>query len=259
MGATMQTVRGPDQHHEVVDVTMSRRPKILMVVANPAIATTTGWRVGFWAAELTHPYYAFTRVRYDVVIASPDGGKVEMDALSDPRDPSKWSAEDLISMGFLSTPDLVALLEETPRLADLDLSEFAALVVCGGAAPMFQFRQHEDLKRAIAAFYEAEKPTAVLCHGLSALIDLRLSDGSYLVDGKTVTGFANVEEDFSDRAVGRRVMPFRIEDELRKRGANYVQGGLFKAFVVRDGRLITGQQQYSGAKVGEAVIAALGV
>jgi putative intracellular protease/amidase len=132
-------------------------------------------------------------------------------------------------------------------------------VVCGGAAPMFQFRGNDDLKRAIAAFYEAEKPTAVLCHGVSALVDLQLSDGSYLVEGKTVTGFANVEEDFSDRAVGQTVMPFRIEDELRKHGANYVQGGVFKAFVVRDGQLITGQQQFSGAKVADAVIAAVGV
>jgi putative intracellular protease/amidase len=74
-----------------------------------------------------------------------------------------------------------------------------------------------------------------------------------------VTGFANVEEDFSDRSVGQKVMPYRIEDELRARGANYVQGGLFKAFAVRDGRLITGQQQYSGAKVAELVIAALGI
>jgi putative intracellular protease/amidase len=259
MGAMTQSVRSADQHHEAVDVTTSKRPKILMVVANPTTASTTGWRVGFWASELTHPYYEFTRVRYEVLIASPDGGRVEVDALSDPRDASKWSAEDLISMGFLHTPELVALLEDTPRLADLDLDDFAALVACGGLGPMFQFRDHEDLKRTIAAFYETERPTAVLCHGVSALIDVRLSDGSYLVQGKTVTGFSNAEEDFSDRAVGRRVMPFRIEDELRRRGANYVQGGLFKAFVVRDGRLITGQQQYSGAKVAEAVIAALGV
>jgi putative intracellular protease/amidase len=259
MGAMTQSVRSADQHHEAVDVTTSKRPKILMVVANPTTASTTGWRVGFWASELTHPYYEFTRVRYEVLIASPDGGRVEVDALSDPRDASKWSAEDLISMGFLHTPELLALLEDTPRLSDLDLDDFAALVVCGGLGPMFQFRDHEDLKRTIAAFYETERPTAVLCHGVSALIDVRLSDGSYLVQGKTVTGFSNAEEDFSDRAVGRRVMPFRIEDELRRRGANYVQGGLFKAFVVRDGRLITGQQQYSGAKVAEAVIAALGV
>jgi putative intracellular protease/amidase len=252
-------VQSADQHREVVDVTRTKRPKILMVVANPTTATTTGWPVGFWASELTHPYYAFTRARYDVIIASPNGGPVKVDTLSDPRDESKWSAEDLISMGFLNTPELVGFLENTPKLADLDLDEFDALVVCGGLAPMFQFREHEALKKAIATFYEAEKPTAVLCHGVSALIDVRLSDGSYLVQGKTVTGFANVEENFSDNAVGKKVMPFRIEDELRRRGANYVQGGLFKAFVVRDGRLITGQQQYSGAKVGEAVIAALGV
>jgi putative intracellular protease/amidase len=258
MGAG-ESVQTADQHREAVDVTRSRRPKVLMVVANPRTATTIGWPVGFWAAELTHPYYEFTRVRYDVVIASPDGGKVEVDALSDPRDESKWSAEDLISMGFLNTPELAGLLEDTPKLADLDLGEFDAIVVCGGAAPMFQFRDNEDLKRTLAAFYEAEKPTAVLCHGVAALIDLQLSDGSYLVEGKTVTGFADVEEDFSDNAVGQQVMPFRIEDELRKRGANYVQGGLFKAFAVRDGRLITGQQQYSGAKVAELVIEALGV
>ena len=259
MDAIRQTVQSADQHHEVVDVTTTKRPKILLVVANPTTATTTGWPVGFWASELTHPYYAFTRARYDVVIASPNGGPVKVDALSDPRDESKWSADDLISMGFLNTPELVALLEDTPKLADLDLDEFDALVVCGGLAPMFQFREHEALKRVISTFYEAEKPTAVLCHGVSALIDVRLSDGSYLVKGKTVTGFSNIEEDFSDRAVGKKVMPFRIEDELRRRGANYLQGGLFKAFVVRDGRLITGQQQYSGAKIGEAVIAALGV
>jgi putative intracellular protease/amidase len=255
----MTAVQGVQQHHEVVDVTTSKRPNVLMVVANPTTSTTTGWPVGFWAAELTHPYYEFTRVRYDVTVASPSGGKVEIDALSDPRDESKWSADDLISMGFLNTPELAALLEDTPRLADLDQDQFDAILVCGGEAPMFQFRDNEDLKKTIAAFFEAEKPTAALCHGVSALIDVQLSDGSYLVEGRTVTGFANVEEDYSDKSVGQKVMPYRIEDELRKRGANYVQGGLLKAFAVRDGRLITGQQQYSGAKVAEMVIAALGI
>jgi len=255
----VESVQSADQHREHLDLTRSKRPCVLMLVANPRTATTTGWPVGFWASELTHPYYAFTRVGYEITVASPDGGKVEIDALSDPRDESKWSAEDLVSMGFLNTPELVALLDDTPKLADLDLDEFDAVVVCGGLAPMWQFRENEDLKRTLAAFYEAEKPTAILCHGVSALIDVRLSDGSYLVEGKTVTGFANVEEDFSDDSVGQKVMPFRIEDELRKRGANYVQGGLFKAFGVRDGRLITGQQQYSGAKVAELVIEALGV
>jgi putative intracellular protease/amidase len=248
-----------ESHHEVIDVTNPhRRPRILMVVANTSVSTTTGWPVGFWAAELFHPYYEFSQKRYTITIASPDGGKVEVDALSDPRDPSRWSAEDLISMGALNTPEIVAQLDNTPALRDQSLDEYDALVVCGGQGPMFQFREHADLKRAIASFYETNKPTAVLCHGVSSLIDIQLGDGSYLVQGKTVTGFANVEEDYSDAAAGVRVMPYRIEDELRKRGANYIQAGLFKAFAVRDMQLITGQQQYSAKRVAELVMAALG-
>jgi putative intracellular protease/amidase len=255
----MASIANVADHHEVVDVTRnSRRPRVLMVVANPGISTTTGWPVGYWAAELFHPYFEFTQKRYEITIASPEGGKVELDALSDPRDESKWSAEDIVSMGALNTPEIVAQLVDTPALRDLDLDKFDALVVAGGQGPMFQFRDHEDLKSAIARFYEAEKPTAVFCHGVAALIDTQLSDGSYLVEGKTVTGFANVEEDFSDAAVGQQVMPFRVQDELAKRGANYIQSGLFKAFAVRDQNLITGQQQYSARQVAELVIAALG-
>jgi putative intracellular protease/amidase len=246
-------------HHMRVDRVTSKRKRVLIVVANPSTSTTLGWPVGFRAAELTHPYYELTERGVEVTIASPDGGKVEMDALSDPRDESRWSADDLITMGFVHTPELMALLERTPRLADLPLDDYDALLVAGGQSPMFTFRDNDDLKRAIVRFYEAEKPTAAYCHGTAALVDVRLSDGSYLVEGKTVTGFSNVEEAFGDSFVGQRIMPWRVEDALRERGANYVQGGLFKAFVVRDGRLITGQQQYSSRKVAQAVIEALGV
>ena len=246
-------------HHMRVDTVSTKPKRVLIVVANPTNATTVGWPVGFWGAELTHPYYELTERGVEVTIASPDGGKVQMDALSDPRDPSKWSSEDLITMGFVNTPELMALLEDTPKLADLDLDEYDAIMIAGGLAPMFSFRDNEPLHTAIRHFYEAEKPTCIYCHGTSALVDLKLSDGSYLVERKTVTGFSNAEEEFSDSFVGQTVMPFRLEDVLKERGANYVQGGLFKAFVVRDGRLITGQQQYSGRKVAQALIEALGI
>lgn len=246
-------------HHMHVDLVKTKPKQVLIVVASPSVSTTLGWPVGFWAAELTHPYFELTERGVEVTIASPNGGKVEMDALSDPRDESKWSADDLITMGFVNTPELAALLESTARLADLDLDQFDAIMVAGGQSPMFTFRDNEDVKKAIVHFYEAEKPTAVYCHGTAALVDAKLSDGSYLVAGKSVTGFANVEEDYGDNFVGQKIMPWRVEDALRERGANYIQGGLFKAFVVRDGRLITGQQQYSGRKVAQAVIDALGV
>ena len=250
---------GELEHHEAVDATPAkRRPRVLMVVANATVSSTVGWPVGIWAAERFHPWYAFTRRGYDVTVASPDGGDVALDAWSDPRDASRWSADDLISMGALHTPEVAALLQGTPSLGDVDDETFDALLICGGQAPMFQFRDHDGLKALVRRFYESGRPTAALCHGTSVLCDLTLSDGSYLVAGRTVTGFANVEEDYSDAAVGQRVMPFRIEDVLRERGANYVQAGRFKAFAVRDGHLITGQQQYSGQRVAEMLIAALG-
>ena len=246
-------------HHMRVDTVASEPKRVLIVVANPTTATTVGWRVGFWGAELTHPYYELTERGVEVTIVSPNGGKVELDALSDPRDPSKWSAQDLITMGFVNTPELMALLEDTPKLADVDPDDYDAIMIAGGLAPMFSFRDNEPLHAVIRRFYEAEKPTCIYCHGTAALVDFKLSDGTYLVDGKTVTGFSNAEEDYSDSFVGQTVMPYRVEDVLRERGANYVQGGLFKAFVVRDGRLITGQQQYSGRKVAQTLIEALGI
>lgn len=244
------------QHHEVIDLT--RRIRILMVVANPFTHPVLGWPLGFWAAELVHPWVEFTDAGYEVTISSPNGGRAMVDGLSDPRDASKWSATDITSLGFLSSPECSALLENTPSLGSLNLAGYDALVVCGGQSPMYTFRDHEDLKRAIATFFESGRVTAVFCHGVSAIVDVKLSTGKYLVEGKTVTGFANIEEEYSDAFVGQQVMPWRLEDALKERGANYVQGGRFKAFCVRDGNLITGQQQYSGRKVARLIIAALG-
>jgi putative intracellular protease/amidase len=247
------------EHHMQVDLVSSTPKRVLLVVGNPTTSPTLGWPVGFWAAEATHPYYELTERGVELTIASPEGGAVTFDAYSDPRDDSGWSAEDLITMGFVNTPECMALLADTPKLAALDWASFDALMVAGGQSAMFTFRDNADLKRAIVSFYEAEKPVAAYCHGTAALVDVMLADGSYLVAGKTVTGFANVEEDYGDAVVGQRIMPWRVEDALRERGANYVHGGLFKAFVVRDGRLITGQQQYSSRKVAQAVIEAMGV
>jgi len=245
-------------HHARTDSLTARRREVLIVVANPAVSSNNHWPVGFWGAELTHPFYELTEAGFTVTIASPDGGKVEMDALSDPRDPSKWSSDDLITMGFVNTPELAGLLEDTPALGTLDPNRFEALLIAGGQSPMFTFRDNKALHQAIRTFWDAEKPVAAYCHGVAALVDCDLADGTALVAGRTLTGFANVEEDYGDRAAGVQIMPWRLEDALRERGANFIGNGLFKPFAVRDGRLITGQQQYSGRKVAQAVIGALG-
>jgi putative intracellular protease/amidase len=245
----------------------ARHPKrVAIVISNPAVSTTTGWPVGFWWSELTHPYFALTERGYEVAIFSPMGGKCTADAMSDPRDPSGYSSSDLISMGFIATPGLLALVEDTKPVSELEVARFDAIIVAGGQGPMFSFERATALHEKFAAFYEAGKVAAALCHGVSILRYAKLSDGSYLAAGKTVTGFANVEEDFADNAVwsmgllarDKHVMPWRIEDEMKRIGANYVQAGLWRGFAIRDGNLLTGQQNFSGMETAEALIRALG-
>jgi putative intracellular protease/amidase len=249
------------------NVVNKRAPRrIALVLSNPATSSVTGWPVGFWWSELTHPYHAFHEAGYEVELFSPDGGKCEADAMSDPRDPSGYSASDLISMGFLSTPSLAALLDKTRPITELSTARFDAIVVAGGQAPMFSFEKATALHQKFVEFFEAGKLACALCHGVAVLRYARLSSGEPLVKGKTVTGFANVEEDFADEAVwgmkllprDKHLMPWRIEDELKKLGANFVQAGLWRSYATRDGNLITGQQNFSGAETARLVIEALG-
>lgn len=247
-------------------VTPKRPRRVAIVIANPAVSTTTGWPVGFWWSELAHPYYEFTEKGYEVEIFSPNGGPCEADAMSDPNDASGYSSTDLISQGFIHTESLRSLIDNTRAVADLNVADFDALVVAGGQAPMFTFENATGLHTKFVEFYESGKVTAALCHGTAILRYAKLANGDYLVKGKTVTGFANVEEDFADNAVwdygllprDKHVMPWRIEDELKALGANYVQAGLWRGFAIRDGNLITGQQNFSGAETARAIIEAVG-
>ncbi len=240
--------------------------RIALVLSNPAISTTTGWPVGFWWSELTHPYLAFREAGYEIEIFSPDGGKCEGDAMSDPRDASGYSADDFVSLGFLSSPGLAAKVEHTSPIEGVDVESFDAIVVAGGQSPMFSFASATSLHRKFVAFYEAGKLACALCHGVAILRYARLSNGELLAAGKAVTGFANVEEDLADAAVrsigaigpDAHLMPWRIEDELRRAGASYLHAGAWRAFAVRDGNLLTGQQNFSGAETARLVIETLG-
>jgi putative intracellular protease/amidase len=165
-------------------VDRAKPKRIAIVIANPAVSTTTGWPVGFWWSELTHPWLAFTERGYEVEIFSPNGGTCEADAMSDPRDPSGYSATDLISMGFIATEQLAGLVKNTRPVADLDVGRFDALVVAGGQAPMFTFEDAADLQKKFAAFYEAGKVTAALCHGTAILAYAPLSTGELLAKAR---------------------------------------------------------------------------
>jgi len=237
----------------------SKKKRILIIASNPTTSKTTGWPIGFWYSELVHPYWAFTEAGFEVEIRSPDGGALQADGYSDPEDASGYSAEDILSLGFKKSPHTAKLLQDTKSIDDVNPGPYDAVFVVGGQGPMYTFRGNTKLQALIARFYEAGKVTALVCHGTCALLETKLSNGKLLVEGKTWTGFADSEEDFADSFVGKRIQPFRIEEEARKlKGTNFVVDQRFRRFAVRDGLLVTGQQQYSGTAAAELVIQALG-
>ncbi len=229
--------------------------KILMVASSPATSQQTGWPIGFWAAELTHPLRVFQEAGYEVTLASTEGGKLEMDAYSNPADPSGYSAHDVISLGYLQQPAFVYMLENTPRLSEVSIADFDAIFLVGGQGPMYTFRGNHELEALFAAFYEAGKPSAAVCHSTTLLLEAKTSTGDLLVKGKTWTGFADAEEDFADQAAGVTIQPYRIESEARKMaGTDFKVAAPFSSYAIQDGNLITGQQQNSGAAAAELVV-----
>jgi len=235
------------------------KKKVLMIAANPATSPTTDWPVGFWWAELTHPYWPFAEAGYEVEIASPKGGDVLADGFSDPEDASDYSAHDILSLGFKRSERHEGLLRGTKSIAGIDPAGYDAIFVAGGQSPMVTMIDDTALHGFIAYAYEAGNVVAIVCHGTCVLLKTKLSNGELLVKGKTWTGFANSEEAFADSFVGKKIQPFWIEDEARKiPETNFIVSGMFKPFAVRNGNLITGQQQLSGAAAAELMVKTMG-
>lgn len=233
----------------------SPKGKILMVASSPAISGQTGWPIGFWAAELTHPMRVFEEAGYEIELVSTDGGKLEMDSYSNPMDESGYSANDVISLGYMNKAGFKGLLENTRKLTEVDPADYEAIFLVGGQGPMYTFRGNKDLEQLFRAFYESGKPVSAVCHSTTLLLEARGSDGQLLVKGKTWTGFADAEEDFADQAVGQKIQPYRIETEARKiPGTTFKVAAPFASFAIRDGNLVTGQQQNSGAAAAELVV-----
>ena len=229
-----------------------------MIASNPAVSKQTGWPIGAWYAEVTHPYWVFSDAGYTVDIASPDGGEIRFDQYSDPEDASKYAAFDYISLGFKKDEAKMALTRNTLKLSTVDPSEYKAIFVCGGQGPMYTFIDNAELHKFFTDFYLTGKPTAAICHGTCILLKTKLPNGKYLVEGKRWTGFASSEEQYADNYVGQKIQPFRIEDEARKMpNSRFTVGAPFSAFALKDGNLITGQQQNSGAAAAELVLEAL--
>lgn len=165
----------------------------------------------------------------------------------------------LISLGFISSPQHSALIDNSKPISQLEVQDYEAIFFVGGEGPMYTFYDNDRVHKLAAQFYKTGKVTAVVCHATCLLLKAKV-DGALLVKGKTWTGFANSEEKYADDFIGKRMQPFWIEEEAKKiPDTNFIVSGRFKAHAVRDGNLITGQQQYSALAAARLVIDALGV
>lgn len=232
--------------------------RVLFVVSNEVDPGPAGFPIGYWLAELAHPYWAFQQRGWALRIASPNGGRIVHDAMSDPEGGRFGADTDFLSIGFKHSARIAGILANTAKLADMRVEDHDAIFVVGGLGPMLSFAGNETLHRLFAAFHDAGKVTAALCHGTVVLLKARGRNGRLIAEGRRWTGFTNAEEDAVDKAFGRRIQPFRIEDEARKiAGTQFASGPPYKPFAVRDGLLITGQQGSSGAATAQLVIEAL--
>lgn len=234
---------------------MPYKGKILMVASSPSVSTQTGWHIGFWASELTHPLHVFQEAGFQVELASTQGGEIVMDGYSNPTDASGYSAHDVITLGYMQQATFNEMLKSTKNISEVDPSGYDAIFLVGGQAPMYTFRNNDELEDLFVNFYESGKPSASVCHSSTLLLGATKSNGELLVKGKTWTGFANAEEDYADKAVGQKIQPYRIEDEARKiKNTNFKVSYPFSSYAIEDGNLITGQQQNSGAAAARLVV-----
>lgn len=232
--------------------------KVLIVVTSHNVLGKTGYPTGLWLPEMTHPYYALKNAGFNIVVGSPKGGNTPIDPYSIPSNPQGTNRDDPITEKFLSSPNDASLLNNTVPLANINPQDYSAVVFPGGNGGTYDFPWNSDVNRIASTIYEQGGIVAAVCHGPAAILNATLSDGSYLIKGKKVTGFSNEEEAITEILIGsKNVVPIFLENELPKRGAIFEKTYVHEPLVVisgESGRLITGQNPESAMNVGEKVV-----
>lgn len=230
--------------------------RILSIVSNTA--ELKGFPVGFFGEEMTRAFLMFLEAGHHVDLASPRGGEVMLDTHSDPRTPDGAYADDLITLGFVHHAKFGAMLKNTLPISQVSVDDYDAVWVAGGGGPLLTFKDDPDLHKLIADFYEKGKIVSLICHGSSLLLWTRLSNGQLLAEDKKWTGFTDEEEDDVNATFGVTLNEYTIQTEATKiKGTNFICREANEPFAIRDGRLITGQQQYSSGLTAALVLEAL--
>jgi putative intracellular protease/amidase len=228
----------------LVASTRAATQKVLIVVTNHSTLGTTGKKTGYYLPEVSHPYYKLKSAGFKITFGSPEGGKA-------PMDPKSKDLKDPLNKRFFMNKKLMGKLDETVSLSDINAADFSAVVFTGGHGTMWDFPNSASLKKITVKIYENGGVVAAVCHGPAALVNIKLSNGKYLLYGKSVTGFTNEEEKIvklTDQ------MPFLLESKMIERGANFKKGKAWEEKVVVDQRVVTGQNPASASKLGDEVV-----
>ena len=219
--------------------------KILMVLTSHNILGSTGRPTGFWLEEFTAPYYVFHDAGQQITVASPKGGQPPIDPKSD--EPANQTDSMTRFKGDKATQ---AVLANTVKLSDMRASDFDTVFYSGGHGPMWDLAEDPVSIALIEAFYNANKPVAAVCHAPGVLRHATYK-GAPLVRGKRVTGFTNEEE---EEVQLTKVVPFLVEDELKRLGGLFEKVANWQVFTITDGRLITGQNPASSTAAAKALL-----
>jgi putative intracellular protease/amidase len=216
--------------------------KVLFVVTSHSDLGTTGEKTGAYITEVTHPYHVLSQKGVQIDFASPKGGKTPLDGMDQVDD---------ITKKLLKDEKFLQKLNNAQRLKDVNPSSYDAIYFAGGHGTMFDLPDNEDVQRVTAEIYENGGAVAAVCHGPVALVNVKLKNGKYLVEGKEVASFTNEEEEAVKLT---KQMPFLLESKLIERGGRFTKKANFKEHVVETDRLITGQNPASATKVGQKLL-----
>ena len=220
--------------------------KILIVLTSHDKLGDTGKKTGFWLEEFAAPYYVFKDAGAAITLASPLGGQPPLDPKSDDA-----ASQTASTHRFKADPAAQGALARTLKLRNVTTADFDAVFYPGGHGPLWDLAEDASSVALIETMLAAGKPVAAVCHAPGVLRHVKTPDGKSVVHGKAVTGFTNTEE----QAVGLvEVVPFLVEDMLRKNGGNYSKGADWQPYVVTDGLLITGQNPASSEPAAKALL-----
>ncbi|NEX60982.1 type 1 glutamine amidotransferase domain-containing protein [Noviherbaspirillum galbum] len=219
---------------------------ILMVLTSHDRLGDTGKKTGFWLEEFAAPYYVFKDAGARITVATPKGGQPPLDPKSDAPDAQTASTER-----FKKDQEAQQLLAGTVLLSSVSHEEFDAVFYPGGHGPLWDLAEDQDSLTMIQSMHAANKPVAAVCHAPGVLRNAKLHNGRPLVEGKHVTGFANTEEEAVQLT---KIVPFLVEDALKKAGGIYSKGPDWASYVQIDGMLITGQNPASSEEAAKAVL-----